>query len=216
MDTFLFILAIVLPLCLLIAVFRVNIALSNLQRDSDAAFLNDKALFWLNSCGKWLTLFGGIATFPLVMGLIFDADNSVKWIVNLGIAGCLAMTVAASLLIPALLGLGITRHIQFKLLIGAIRRVVLKHARQLIRNKVALSWFAGTLLTTLILFAPFIEHLASGVVYVIGFILVARIGWADEITIEDTLDRDGVMALTRSYNYATGKWDDGCQPGGMY
>lgn len=150
------------------------------------------------------------------MGLIFDADHSVKWRVNLGVAGCLAMVVAASLLIPTLIGFGLTRRIQFKLLIGAIRRVVLNHARQMIGNKAALCWFAGTLLITLIPFAPFIGHLASAVVYVIGFILVARIGWVDEITKEDTLEDSGVMTLTRSYNYATGKWDDGCQPGGMY
>jgi len=215
METFLFVLAIVLPLCLLTAIYRLNTVLSNLQGNCDASFFTDKALFWLNCAGKWLTLSGCVATFPLVMGLIFDADHSVKWIVNLGVAGCLAMIVAASLLILSLLGLGITRHIQFKLLIGAIQRVLLKHARPLIRNKVAILC-AGILLIALMLFAPIIEQLASGFIYLIGFILVTRIGWADEITNKDSQDSGGVMALTRSFNYATGKWDDGCQPGGMY
>lgn len=216
METFLFILAIVLPLCLLIAVFRLNTVLINIQRDTDASFLNDKALLLLNNGGKWLTLFGGAATLPLVMGFIFDADNSIKWIVNLSVAGCLAMIGAASLLIPALLGFGISRHIQVKLLVNAIGRVLLKNVGQLIRNKVALGWFAGTSLIALILFAPIFQHLVNGIVYLIGFILVTRIGLVDEITKVDTLEDGGVMALTRSYNYATGKWDDGCQPGGMY
>lgn len=211
METFLFILAIVLPLCLLTAVYRLNTLLSNMQRHSDAAFFTFKALLWLNSGGKWLTLFGGIATFPLVMVLIFDAGNSIKWIVNLGIVGCFSMVVAASLLIPTLLGLAITRHIQFKLLVITIRRVVLKHAGQLIRNKAALRWFAGTLLATLILFTPFIEHLASAVFYVFGFILVARMGLTDRIE-QDFEAKWGGSA----YNYATEKWDDGFREGGLY
>ncbi|MGY6275091.1 hypothetical protein [Methylomonas sp. MgM2] len=210
METYLFILAIVLPLCLLTAVYRLNTVLSNMQRNSHTAFFTDKALFWLNSVGKWLTLFGGIATFPLVMGLIFDAGNSIKWIVNLGIAGCLSMIVAVSLLIPTLLGLGITRRIQCKLLIGAIHRVILKHARQLIRNKVAF-WCAGTLLIAVILFAPIIEQLASGFVYLIGFILVIRIGLVDKVE-QDFEAKWGGTA----YNYATGKWDDGYREGGLY
>lgn len=210
METFLFVLAIVLPLCLLTAIYRLNTVLSNLQRNSDASFFNDKALFWLNCAGKWLILAGCVATFPLVMGLIFDADNSVKWIVNLGIAGCLAMIVAASLLILSLLGLGLTRCIHFKLLIGAIHRVLLKQARPLIRNKVAF-WCAGTLLATFILFTPFIENLASAVFYVFGFILVARIGLTDRIE-QDFEAKWGGSA----YNYATGKWDDGFREGGLY
>jgi hypothetical protein len=210
METFLFILAIVLPLCLLTAVYRLNNVLSNLQGNSDASFFTDKVLFGLNCAGKWLTLLGGIGTFPLVMGLIFDADHSVKWIVNLGIAGCLTMIVAASLLILSLLGLGITRHIQFKLLISAIHRVLLKHARPLIRNKVAF-WCAGILLIALMLFAPIIEQLASGVVYLIGFILVARIGLTDRSE-QDFEAKWGGSA----YNYATGKWDDGYREGGLY
>jgi hypothetical protein len=58
--------------------------------------------------------------------------------------------------------------------------------------------------------------LVSGVVYLIGFFLAMRIGLLDEINKVDTPSDGEVMALTRSYNYATGKWDDGCQPGGMY
>ncbi|WP_148261973.1 hypothetical protein [Methylomonas methanica] len=188
-----------------------NTVLCNMQRDRDAAFFTDKVLFWLNSAGKWLTLFGGVATFPLVMGSILDSDHSIKWIVNLGVAGCLAMIVAASLLILSLLGLGITRHIQFKLLVITIRRVVLKHAGQLIRDKATLWWLVGTLLATLILFTPFIEHLANAVFYTFGFILVARIGLTDRIK-QDFETKWGGSA----YNYATGKWDDGYREGGLY
>lgn len=211
METFLFILAIVLPLCLLTAVYRLNTVFSNMQRRTDAAFFTDKALFWLNSSGKWLTIFGGIATFPLVMGLILDSGHSIKWIVNLGIAGCLSMILAASLLIPTLMGLGITRRIQCKLLFGAIQRVLMNPARQLIFKKMAVWWCAGTLLTLLMMFTPVIEQLVSGVVYVIGFILVTRLGLTDRIK-KDFEAKWGGSA----YNYNTGKWDDGYREGGLY
>lgn len=208
METFLFILAIVLPLCLLIAVFRLNTVLSNIQLDTGASCLNDKALLLLNNGGKWLTLFGCAATLPLVMGLIFDADNSVKWIVNLGVVGCLAMIGAASLLIPALIGFGISRHIQVKLLVSAIGRVLLKNVRQLIRNKVVLWWFAGILLT--LLFFPSVKNGLIGIVYIIGIIVAGRLGLLDNVELHKD-DEDGLV-----YNYATGKWDHGYSMGGRY
>lgn len=208
METFLFILAIVLPLCLLIAVFRLNTLLSNIQWDTDAPFLNDKALLLLNNGGKWLTLLAGVTTFPLVMGLIFDADNSVRWIVNLGVTGCLAMVAAAILLLPALLGFGISRHIQVKLLVNAIGRVLLKNVRQLIRNKVVLWWFAGILLT--LLFFPSIKDVLIGIVYIIWIIVAGRLGLLDNVELHKD-DEDGLV-----YNYATGKWDHGYSMGGRY
>lgn len=208
METFLFILAIVLTLCLLIAAFRLNTVLSNIQRDTGASFLNDKTLLLLNNGGKWLTLFGGVATLPLVLGLIFDADNSVKWIVNLGVAGCLAMIGAACLLIPALLGFAITRHIQVKMLVSAIGRVLLKNVGQLIRNKVVLWWFAGILLT--VLFFPSIKDVLIGIVYIIWIIVAGRVGLLDNVELHKD-DEDGLV-----YNYATGKWDHGYSMGGRY
>lgn len=216
METFLLIIAIVSSLCLLIAVYRLNSVLGKIQRDTDTSFFIDKALVCVNLGGKWLTLLGGLTTFPLIIGLIFFSETSVKWIVHLGVAGCLALIGAAILLLPALLGFGLTRPIQVNMMVNGIVHVILNNAKQLISNNPVCWWIAGILLLLLILFAPIIEQLISGIVYAIGFCLAAKIGLMDKVIMLESPNDGGALALTRSYNYATGKWDDGCQPGGMY
>lgn len=90
MTTFLLVTGILLTFSQLMAVYRCNTALANMEVAVNTSFITDKALPGLNRGGKWLTLFGGAATFPLVIGLIFFAEYSVRGIVYLGIAGCLA------------------------------------------------------------------------------------------------------------------------------
>ncbi|MBS3954333.1 MAG: hypothetical protein KGZ88_15400 [Methylomicrobium sp.] len=216
MESFLLIIAIVSSLCLLIAVYRLNTVLSKIQHNTGTSFLMDKTFVGLNLTGKWLTLFGAVATFPMSIGLIFFAQSSVKWVVYLGVAGCLAIMAAAMLLMPALLGFGLTRPIQVKIMVNRLTRLILYQAKQLIRNKPFFWWVAGILLLLLIVFIPIIEQLISGIVYTTGFFLAARIGLLNTISMAENPNDAGALALTRSYNYATGKWDDGCQPGGMY
>jgi hypothetical protein len=132
MESFLLIIAIVSSLCLLIAVYRLNTVLSKIQHNTGTSFLMDKTLVGLNLTGKWLTLFGAVATFPMSIGLIFFADSSLKWVVYLGVAGCLAIMAATLLLMPALLGFSITRPIQVKMMVNRLIRVILNQAKQLI------------------------------------------------------------------------------------
>ncbi|MCD2452825.1 hypothetical protein GO003_020790 [Methylicorpusculum oleiharenae] len=209
MESFLLIIAIVSSLCLLIAVYRLNTVLSKIQHNTGTSFLMDKTLVGLNLTGKWLTLFGAVATFPMSIGLIFFAECSVKWVVYFGVAGCLAIMAAAMLLMPALLGFGLTRPIQVKMMVNRLIRVILNQAKQLIRNKPIFWWVAGLLLA--VLFFPQLEEWISGAVYVIGIFLAGRLGLLDEIDHDFEAKWGG-----SAYNYATGKWDDGYQEGGLY
>lgn len=88
---------------------------------------------------------------------------------------------------------------------------MLKRATARVRIKSFWLWSSGALLVFLFLTVPIIEQLVSGIVYVIGFIVAARLGLFDEID-HDFEGKWGGSA----FNYATGKWDDGYQMGGMY
>ncbi|MDO8824969.1 hypothetical protein [Methylophaga sp.] len=209
MESFLLIIAIASSLCLLIAVYRLNTVLSKIQHNTGTSFLMDKTLVGLNLTGKWLTLFGAVATFPMSIGLIFFADSSVKWVVYLGVAGCLAIMAAAMLLMPALLGFIITRPIQVKMMVNRLIRVILHQAKQLIRNKPFFWWVASLLLA--VLSFPQLEEWISGAVYVIEIFLAGRLGLLDEIDHDFEAKWGG-----SAYNYATCKWDDGYQEGGLY
>lgn len=213
MTTFLLVTGILLTFSLLMAVYRCNTALANMEVAVNTSFITDKALPGLNRGGKWLTLFGGAATFPLVIGLIFFSEYSVRGIVYLGIAGCLALVGAAMLLIPAFLGTCLTRHIQVKRLLNGIFRSMLKRATARVRIKSFWLWSSGALLVFLFLTVPIIEQLVSGIIYVIGFIVAARLGLFEHLGRDE--DDYYHYGLT-SYNYATGEWDDGYKLGGMY
>lgn len=208
MESFLLIIAIASSLCLLIAVYRLNTVLSKIQHNTGTSFLMDKTLVGLNLTGKWLTLFGAVATFPMSIGLIFFADSSVKWVVYLGVAGCLAIMAATLLFMPAFLGFSITRPIQVKMMVNRLIRVILHQAKQLIRNKPFFWWVAGLLLA--VLFFPQLEEWISGAIYVIGIFLAGRLGLLDQAELAEN-DEDGLV-----YNYATGKWDHGYSMGGRY
>ena len=104
METFLLISAIVVTLTLLVAVHRMNNKLARFMLTKGKAYPSGHAIHFVNTAGKWLTFIGGITTFPLVMTLIFMSEASADWISTLGVLGCLALIVAALLLIPACIG----------------------------------------------------------------------------------------------------------------
>jgi hypothetical protein len=216
METFLLVSVILSSFCFLIAIYRLNAGLVSIPTDTGLSIQTGNLLLRLNTFGKWLTLFGGVATFPLVIGLIFFSDNSVKWIVNLGLAGCVAMIAATILLVSAFLGTCISRRIQVKRMLLDLVRLTTTKIRSFIRQRSLWIGAVGSLLILLVLFVPFFAQLVGGVVYFLGLVLIVRLGLADIPNGEDTDNGGGVMALTRSFNYATGKWDDGCQHGGMY
>ena len=212
METFLLISAIVVTLTSLIAIHRLNNKLVRFVPTETEAYSNGHAVHFVNIVGKWLTFIGGIATFPLVMALIFAPEASADWISSLGVFGCLALFVAALLLIPACIGQCLSRKVSIKRIVISSSRVIAKKALKLAGYK-SIGLIAG--ISLLALFVPFIADLLVLLVYVAGFLSAGRLGLFDTYRKSDK-SGSGASALTRSYNYTTGEWDDGCQPGGMY
>jgi len=124
METFLLISAIVVSLTLLIAIYRLNNKIARLMPTEAEAYPNGPAIHFVNIAGKWLTLIGGIATFPLVMALIFVPEVNADWVSTLGVIGCLALFVAALLLIPACIGQCISRKVSMKRIVIGFYHVI--------------------------------------------------------------------------------------------
>ena len=212
METFLLISAIVVTLTLLIAIHRLNNKLARFMPTEAKAYTSGHVIHFVNVAGKWLTFIGGFATFPLVMALIFVPEASADWISTLGVFGCLTLILAALLLIPACIGQCLNRRISIKRIVLNSYHVIAKKALKLTGYK-TIGLIVGT--TLLAMFIPFIADLLAFSVYVAGFLSAGRLGLLDTYK-KSEKNGSGAAALTRSYNYATGEWDDGCQPGGMY
>jgi len=211
METFLLISAIVVTLALLVAIHRLNNTLAHLMTPEVEAYPNGHAIHFVNIAGKWLTLIGGIATFPLVMALIFASEANADWISTLGVIGCLALFVAALLLIPACIGQCLSRKVSIKRIVISSYHVIAKKALKLARYK-TIGLIVGMIL--LALFVPFIADLLTFIVYLTGFVLAARLGLLDDLD-EEKID-NGAPSHGGVYNYATGKVDSGVEFGGLY
>lgn len=173
METFLLISAIMVTLTLLIAIHRLNNKLARFKPTEDKAYPNVHAVHFVNIVGKWLTLIGGIATFPLVMALIFAPEASADWISTLGVLGCLALFVAALLLIPACIDQCLSRKVSIKRIVISFYHVLARKALKLAGYK-TIGWIAVIIL--LALFVPFIADLLAFLVYIVGFLVAGRMG----------------------------------------
>ena len=83
METFLLIAAIVVTLSALVAIYRLNNSLARLQPTGMDTVSGGKTVHLMNVSGKWLTVAGGVTTFPLVMALIFTPESSANWVATL-------------------------------------------------------------------------------------------------------------------------------------
>jgi len=211
METFLLISAIVVTLTLLIAIYRLNNNLARFMPTEGKAYKNGHAIHFVNIAGKWLTLAGGIATFPLVMALIFAPESSADWISTLGVIGCLALFVAALLVIPACIGQCLSRKVNIKRIVIGSYHVIVKKALKLAGYK-TIGLIA--VISLLALFVPFIADLLTFTVYLTCFALAARLGLLDDLD-EEKID-NGAPSHGGVYNYATGKVDSGVEFGGLY
>ena len=173
METFLLISAIVVTLTLLIAIHRLNNKLARFMPTEAEAYPNGHAIHFVNIAGKWLTFIGGIATFPLVMALIFAPEASADWISTLGVLGCLVLFVAALLLIPACIGQCLSRKVSIKRIVISSSRVIAKKALKLAGYK-TIGLIVGIIL--LALFVPFIANLLVFLVYIVGFLAAGKMG----------------------------------------
>jgi len=200
METFLLITAIVVTLTLLIAIHRLNNKLARFVTTEAEAYPNGPAIHFLNIAGKWLTLIGGIATFPLVMALIFAPEASADWISTLGVIGCLALFVAALLLIPACIGQCLSRKVSIKRIVIGSYHVIVKKVLKLAGYK---SIGLIAVISLLALFVPFIADLLTFIVYVLGALAATKLGLLNNI--DDETDNRIPLGFL---DYSTDKWED--------
>jgi hypothetical protein len=213
MEEFILISAIILTLIALVTLMRCNQLLAALPVEAGTAVPAGlskllSAAAWMNRAGRWLVKTGGIATLPLVVALIFFPEGSASWVAYLGVVGLLALGLAACLIIPALVGQSVVHKVS-----------VLRFARRLFQHRVkpVLQRYglkAALLLAGLVLLAPLLPYVLEVLkftAYIAGLWLAGRLGWLDNIDEDERGPH-----LTKYYNYATGKWDDGLRYGGLY
>lgn len=209
MEAFLFAAALVASFCTLVVFYRANRLLAALPADK-AAVVSGKVTSLMVSAGKWLTVAGGIGTLPLVALLVF-APNApgFQWVSASGFAGCLAFVLAALLLVTAGLINGIGHSDKVKRLVVGGARFVLDKGLSLVRQKAF--WISLAVITVVIAFLPWIIDLLTFVGYAWLLFIAGRLG-----LFINTEKEDSSHYFSREYNYATGKWDNGYDPGGLY
>ncbi|WP_404360468.1 hypothetical protein [Methylotuvimicrobium sp. KM1] len=209
MEAFLVATVLVASFCTLAVFYRANRVLAALPADK-AAVLSGKVVSLMVSAGKWLTVAGGIGTLPLVALLAFAPDvPGFQWVSAIGFAGCLSFVLAALLLVPAGLINGIAHSVQVKHLAVGGARFVLDKGLSLARQKAF--WLSLAVITVVIAFLPWIIDLLTFVGYAWLLFIAGRLG-----LFINTEKEDSSHYFSREYNYATGKWDNGYDPGGLY
>lgn len=208
MEALLVAAALVASFCTLVGLYRANRLLAALPADK-AAVLSGKVAALMASAGKWLTIAGGIGTLPLVALLVF-APNApgFDWAATTGFAGCLAFALAALLLVPAGLINSVTHSVRIKRLAGAGARFILDKGLSLARKKNF--WLSLAVITAVVAFLPWIADLLTFVGYAVLLFVAGRLGLFNNI------DKDDALPFSQEYNYATGKWDNGYNPAGLY
>lgn len=182
METFLLISAIIITLIALIKVHRFNHNLARYMATDTKVYPGGQYLYLMNTTGKWLTFAGGIATAPLVMALIFSPDGSPHWIISTGALGLGTLFVATLLLAFVFTKHCLKRKLDIKRVVSSKYHQLLNKTKMLNWIKVA-SWMTG--IAILIAFLPFFVELFNALVFVVGFVIAARIGLLDNIKKED-------------------------------
>jgi hypothetical protein len=173
METFLLIGAIVVTLSALVAIYRLNNNLARILPTEMDTVIGGKTVHLLNVTGKWLTVAGGVATFPLVMALIFTPESSANWVTTLGVLGCLALLIAALLIIPTCIGQCLARKVSLKRVALTAYHYTLKKGRILAGYK-TLGLIVGVVV--LATFIPFMADLLTFIVYAAVLLAAGRLG----------------------------------------
>ncbi len=200
METFLLISAIVVTLTLLIAIHRLNNNLARFKPTEDKAYPSANAIHFVNVTGKWLTLTGGVATFPLVIALIFMPEANADWVSTLGVLGCLALFIAALLLIPACIGQCLSRKVSLKRIVISSYHAIAKKTLGVAGYK-TIGLIVGSIL--LALFVPFIADLLVFLVYIFGALAATKLGLLDDL--DDKTDDSIPLGFL---DYSTDKWEE--------
>jgi len=200
METFLLISGIVVTITLLVAIYRLNNKLARFMPTEDKAYPSGKAIHFVDVTGKWLTFIGGITTLPLVMALIFMPEANADWVSTLGVIGCLALFVAALLLIPACIGQCLSCKVSLKRIVIGSYHVMTKKTLALAGYK-TIGLIVGIIL--LALFIPIIADLLVFSVYVFGALAATKLGLLDDLN-NETDDSIPLGFL----DYSTDKWEE--------
>jgi len=164
-----------------------------------------QSLNLMNTAGKWLTFAGGIATTPLVMALIFSPDGSPHWIISTGALGLATLLVATLLLSFVFIKHCLKRKLD-------IKRVALSKYHQLLNKAKTLNWIKVvswmTGIAILIAFLPFFVELFNALVFVVGFVIAARIGLIDNLGNEGFNNIDYVQeGIDYDFYYGTNEYN---------
>lgn len=198
METFLLISAIIITLVALIKVHKFNHNLAIYMATDSKVYLGGQYLYLMNTAGKWLTYAGGIATAPLVMALIFSPDGSPHWIIFTGVFGLATLLVATLLLAFVFIKHCLKRKLDIKRVVSSQYHQLLNKAKMLNWIKVA-SWMTG--IAILITFLPFFVELFSALVFVVGFVMAARLGLLDNLGYREEDECDHLGSYDNDYFY---------------
>ena len=132
--------------------------------------------------------------------LFRSPEASTDWISTLGVFGCLALFVAALLLIPVCIGQCLSRKVSLKRIVISFYHVIAKKALKLAGYK-TIGFILG--ITLLALFIPFIADFLAFIVYIFGALVAAKLGLLDNLG-DETVDWLPLGFL----DYSTDKWED--------
>lgn len=200
--------ALVASVFALVLLYRANRYLAALPGGHGAA-LSGKVASFMVSAGKWLAIAGAAATTPLIATLLIAPEaTNLHWTSAAGFAGCLAFALAAMLLVPAGLMNALAHSVRIRHLTGAGARFVLNKALSLARRKAF--WLSLAVIAVVAAFLPWVIDLLAFAGYAVLLFAAGRLGLSSNI------DQDDSFAFSKEYNYATGKWDNGYDLGGLY
>jgi hypothetical protein len=188
MEAFLLVMTIITTLALLLSTQRFNHNIARYMPVGTKVYPQGQPLYLANIAGKWLTLAGGTATIPMVMGLIFIPEStSFGWTVTLGAIGFVTLMIAGILLVSACIGQCITRKISAGQAVISIFQGGFKKALRFFSYKVML-WIAGTFIVALLF--PFLMDLVLFAVFAAVFFVFVQLGMLSNSEINS--DDDGL------------------------
>ena len=132
------------------------------------------------------------------------------WAVWPGIAGCLAIMLAAGLVVPVFIGQCVRHRIRLQRLGKHFYRQSVKPAVRRYGLKTSLLLAGLLLLAPLV---PYVLELVKIIAYVAGLVIAGRLGLLGRNHQYDYISGAPTGGI---YNYATGEVDDGLDIGGLY
>ncbi len=197
--------AIIMTFSLLMFIYQLNLRLAHYPGLSP----KPKALVnKLNNLGRYLALSGGLATFPVVVLLLFAPDTvAVEWVIYLAAFGLVALVVAIPVMIVALIWLTSLSPVSMvtvaNVLFNTVQGMLQRHWRMIT--------FSLLTVTLLVFLLPVLQYVA----YFVAWVMMGKLGLLNGNEGGYYKD-DGFYTKGGSYNYSTDKYDNGLDPGGIY